>query len=199
MAPQLGLDLADKLSFDEWERIGQRLVQAHKATPWMLGDWLLYGEFTYGSRYAAAADACGLERQTLRVFAMVSGHFHPERRRAKLSFDHHRAVVPLGIADQERLLDAAERLGWTRDELRGAVNDERRQLADDASTRTLEPVTVPAAERAVPAFSLVEVRAEPSARTRWEAAAAAVGVTLDAWIAAVLDTAAANVEAVAAS
>jgi len=97
--------------------------------------------------------------------------------------------VPLGLADRERLLDAAEAGRWSRDELRRAVAEARAALRDPRDDATIAEPARPGLETG-PAEARVEIRSTPEARNRWAAAADAAGVTLDAWIAAVLDTAA---------
>lgn len=184
----LALDLPAELSFDEWAAMGRRVAQAHNATPWLLGDWLLYGKFTYGRRYQDAADALGVEAQTLRVYAMVAGHFRPERRRAALSFVHHREVVPLGVAERERLLDEAEAEGWSTRDLHAKVAEVRALHRVAGEERGLEPGADPGPS--ADGVAVVSVRVAPAAANRWAAAADAAGVDLDVWIASVLDAAA---------
>lgn len=135
-----GMQLPDDLSFDEWVEVGRKLSLLGKAHQWWVGDWLHYGEHKWGEKYAQAMDETGWAYQTLRDAAWVSGRFELSRRRDNLSWSHHREVAALDPPEAEELLEAAERGGWTRNELRQAVKTYKRQLAVPKDEETGEPL-----------------------------------------------------------
>ena len=77
------------IDFEEWARHGHRLGAAGRGASWWIGDWLNYGEATYGEHYARAAEITGYEVQSLMNMAYVASHFEISRRRERVSWSHH--------------------------------------------------------------------------------------------------------------
>jgi len=126
------LDLDDEkpLSFDRYEKIGGYLGAMNRACSWWLGDWLLYGEGTYGERFAQAITATGLHEETLRSRMFVCGQVPPSRRKATLRFSVHALVAKLPPKQQSYWLDKTEKQNWTATELTAAMRDERYKERD---------------------------------------------------------------------
>ena len=74
----------------------------------MIGDWLVYGEHTYGEMYAQALDATGFSYGTLANQVYVAQRFDFSRRRENLSFSHHQEVAALPPEEADELLDRAD-------------------------------------------------------------------------------------------
>jgi hypothetical protein len=167
-----GLPLRKGMSFDAWLQVGRHIAEITNASAWWLGDWLVFGQQTYSGRYRTAIRATSLDYQTLRNYAWVARRFQPSRRRDTLSLQHHAEVAALSDAEQDLWLCRAERLGWSRNQL-------RRQLA---SQRRI-PETVDAR---------VTLRVEVAAdrRQRWREAAAMADQPLGDWMTAAADVAA---------
>jgi hypothetical protein len=113
-----GLELHEGLAHDRWQQVGTTLAAIGRAHQWWLGDWLNYGERTYGREYTEAVELTGYEAATLRNLAWVAGRVEISRRRDNLSFAHHREVAKLPPSEQDRWLAHAEQQGWTRNDLR---------------------------------------------------------------------------------
>jgi hypothetical protein len=163
------------MPFVEWTTVGQRLARVASVSSWWLGDWLLFGQRSYGQRYREAVDATDLDYQTLRNYASVARRFPPSRRHSNLSFQHHAEVAPMSEAEQDLWLARAQAGGWSRNAL-------RRQLAlHRASTR-----------RPGPAATNVVVRVEVTREDelRWRQAAACDELELREWLHRVVDAAA---------
>jgi len=159
------LRLRGDITFDEWLAMGRRLSRITNASPWWLGDWLVYGQHAYGDRYASAIEVTGLNYQTLRNYAWVARRFIMSRRRDTLSFQHHAEVAALQEPDQELWLQRAVTFGWSKAALRRnlvAEREERRRRGQD----------------------VVSVRVEVSgARAeRWQRAATEAGLELPEWV-----------------
>jgi hypothetical protein len=165
------LRIAGLLSFEEWCEIGRRVGLRADASMWWLGDWLVYGERTYGTRYRRAVAVTGLEYQTLRNYAAVARRFTVSRRRETLSFQHHAEVCSLPDVEQDAWLASAQAAGWSRNELR-----RRLRAARSASA------TVPAAS--------LRLAVGSDRASRWRDAAASSDCTLATWAASALDEAA---------
>jgi hypothetical protein len=175
-ATRTGLRLHDGLSFESWRRIGLQVGTLSDASAWWIGDWLLFGQRTYGERYKAAIDATGFGYQTLRNYAWVASRFPPSRRRDNLSFGHHAEVAALEEEGQEEWLRRVALHRWSRNELRRNLRASR-----------------PVPNRTEASAVAIELRVADPRSYRWQAAAAAEGRALDEWITAVLDLAAESV------
>lgn len=169
-----GLRLRDGMSIDAWLAVGRRLSRIGQASPWCLGDWLLYGLRSYGQRYKAAREATRLDYQTLRNYAWVARRFEPSRRRDNLSFQHHAEVAALPEPGQDLWLQRAERLGWSRNELRRHLTADRRSIQAVGDTHALS----------------LRIQVTSDRERRWRAAAAGAGRTLADWLAVTADAAA---------
>lgn len=113
-----GLFLPPDLPFDQYEALGSMLGVLHQMNAFLIGDWLLYGEHTYGEKYAQAAEKVGLSPQTLANYASISKRIPPMRRRLGVSHSKHAEVAALPPADQRRWLKVAEDENLTKEELR---------------------------------------------------------------------------------
>ena len=93
-ATRTALHLGPSLSFGDWQQLGRRVGAVADSSAWWIGDWLLFGERSYGRRYRGAIEATGLDYQTLRNYAWVASRFSVSRRRDDLTFGHHAEQTP---------------------------------------------------------------------------------------------------------
>jgi hypothetical protein len=162
------------MSFRDWAAVGRRLSHVSSRSTWALGDWLLFGERTYGTRYRTAVEATNLDYQTLRNYAWVAGSFAPHRRRVELSFQHHAELAALSEAEQDLWLNRAAGEGWSRNELRRRLRAHR--CGHDPET-------------ARPAL-VVRVELSLEDELRWRQAAESTKMDLTVWLRTVADLAA---------
>jgi N6-adenosine-specific RNA methylase IME4 len=132
---QVGLELPDGLTFEEWNGIGECLQGVDRSLQWWIGDWLRFGESRYGEKYAQAVEVTGKDYDTVAAAKRVADRFEITRRRVNLSWSHHAEVAALPSEAADRLLDLAEGEGWSRNELRKRVN----QAKASASMLASEP------------------------------------------------------------
>src|SRR3954451_24463303 len=125
------------MTFESWLGIGRRLSRITSASPWWLGDWLIYGRRLYGERYKAALEVTDLDYQTLRNYAWVARRFPVSRRRDGLSFQHHAEVASLPEPEQDLWLKRADGAQWSKTELRRRIAAERRRASNEAAPVTL--------------------------------------------------------------
>lgn len=174
LTTNVGLQIPDKLTFEDWERAGRQLSGIMNSSAWWLGDWLVYGKEHYSDRYERGILAAGLQYQTLRNYAWVAGRFTLCRRRAALSFQHHAEVASLPAEDQDQWLDRAEELNWSTKQLREGIRFGRGdQAADVARNHAMRRLLVP-----------------DSRLERWHRAAVHSGTDLQQWVMMTLDRAA---------
>jgi hypothetical protein len=143
----VGVALPPDLDLERWHAIGTNLSCFGRAIPWWVGDWWAFGEHRYGARREMTEDPGwqGPAYRTCANSAAVCRAFEISRRREALSFSHHEAVAALPTAEQDRLLDLAEREGWSRQRLRHAIkSDPRAACSIEAPTR--QSIIVPTAE-----------------------------------------------------
>ncbi len=161
------------MSFTEWTALGCRLGQVSSASAWALGDWLLFGQRSFGQRYRAALQETNLDYQTLRNYAWVARRFDPSRRRVCLSFQHHAELASMPEPEQELWLQRAETEHWSRNEL-------RRRLSLQRSSR----------RRRAPTAVVMRFEVTPEDERRWRRAAATKHLPLQDWLRTVADAAA---------
>jgi hypothetical protein len=128
------------LSFVQYERLGFALGLFKRASSWWIGDWIIYGEKTYGEKYAQASEATRLTPETLRNYVWVCSKVAPSRRRTGIPFSVHAEVAPLTPREQRRWLAVAEHEGLTQRELRERIRAESDLLGERAPGATLPPV-----------------------------------------------------------
>lgn len=175
LTTRVGLKIPAIVSFDTWERVGVQISRIADSSAWCLGDWLVYGQQEYADRYRRAIELAGLDYQTLRNYAWVARRFEMWRRHEKLSFQHHAEVAALDIDRQDDWLDRAETAGWSRNQLRRKVREERAGASGEPPTMTLPRLSVPTEH--------VE---------RWREAAEEAGEKFEHWVVAALDQVAAQ-------
>ncbi|MEV8320778.1 LmbU family transcriptional regulator [Streptomyces sp. NPDC059900] len=204
-----GMTFPQNMPEQAWERIGTNLRELVNSSAWWLGDWLLYGESAYGwRRYKEAIERTGLDYQTLRNYAWVARRFEQQRRRDSLSFAHHAEVTRLSPPEQDYWLRKAEQQKWSRNELRRAVraslavqsetadSDQAAQVdqaARDAEVAEQQEVprldTSAAAERRQQKVTTLTIELSAGQLDYYSKAAAAHGLSVDAWVTRVLETA----------
>jgi hypothetical protein len=174
----MGLRISQELSYEDWEHVGKQLSRIVDSSSWWLGDWLVFGKKYYSDRYQRAIRSAGLSYQTLRNYAWVARRFDINRRRERLTFQHHAEVASLPTELQESLLDGAEQHNWTTKQLRKEIQ----ALQSAADVNGLASDT---------ANSQIEV---PNSRVFvWRKAADALGVEFGHWVQTILDRAAKEV------
>lgn len=120
-----GLNLPPDLPWDQYEAIGVWLGHLDDMRNWLIGDWLIYGEHTYGDKYVQAAERLGLAPQTMMNLRRISAKVPPQRRRLSVKHSFHEVVAALPPNDQRRLLKKVETEHLTRDQLRRVVQVEK--------------------------------------------------------------------------
>jgi hypothetical protein len=169
-----GLQMPPGVGFEAWVALGCRISGIASACAWCLGDWVVYGEQTFGRRYKTALATTSLDYQTLRNYAWVARRFEMSRRRDTLSFQHHAEVAALPEPRQDLWLLRAERSRWSRNELRRRLSAERRTTHGS----DLQPGV------------RLTLQVDRSRERRWRQAATVAEQTLGDWVAEVVDKAA---------
>lgn len=178
-AQRSGLLLPGRLSFDVWRQIGSQIFLAANSCAWWVGDWLAYGENSFGDRYEQAITDTALDYQTLRNYVWVAKKFTMSRRRDSLSFGHHAEVAALTDAEQDEWLTRAERFTWSRNELRRRIR---------ATRLTNRPQSLHKDETKT---KILKIDVAVERLDRWQLAAERMNCSVAEWIITALDAAAA--------
>jgi hypothetical protein len=118
-----GIDFHGDLSFEEWEKIGEKLGDAERSMGLMIGDWINYAENKWGEKYNEAIACTGLEYRTLRNYAYVARRVQLSYRYDNLTFNHHYTVAKLKDAEEQKhWLDQAAKHDLGVDRLRKSIN-----------------------------------------------------------------------------
>lgn len=122
-ATPTGLIVTAPVPYKVWEAYGGALRRVESSLQWVIGDWLVYGEDTYGEKYAQATSLWpGATIERLKRYAFVSQCVLPCLRKQALSWSHHVEVASLPSDKQELWLGRAEKENWTVRELRSKIN-----------------------------------------------------------------------------
>ena len=137
-----GLIITGNPTFTEWQNYGNVLRYVEGSIHWALGDWLNYGEQTYGEMYSQALEITDYTKGTLRNSKWVASVFDLSCRHDNLPFSYHQEVATLMKDDLEtasELLDMAETETWKLKELRQAVKEVKRKQFANASIHLSTP------------------------------------------------------------
>lgn len=105
-----GIVFDGKLSFDDWQGVGEFLERAESGVQWWIGDWLNYGEGQqeWGDKYEQAIGMFNRDYSTVSTYKSVAAKVEFCRRKQNLSWSHHATVAyePPELCD--KLLAMAE-------------------------------------------------------------------------------------------
>jgi hypothetical protein len=96
-----------ELEYHDWLLEGRRIGLMLRASPWWIGDWLLYGTARWGETYVEAAKITTYDPKSLRNMRYVASRFDLSLRRDNLTWSHHALLASLGPDTQAFWLDRA--------------------------------------------------------------------------------------------
>jgi hypothetical protein len=130
------------LAYREWVLEGRRIGLIARASPWWIGDWLLYGSAEWGEMYAAAARITGYDRKSLRNMRYVASRLDRSLRRSELTWSHHALLAGLDSMRLRHWLERASRERLSVADLRLELRADRRRAL--GPTRRSAPLAAPA-------------------------------------------------------
>jgi hypothetical protein len=113
----VGVRISGKPDLNAWQGPLQFALWCQRAGPWWIGDLLNTGEDKFGETFSQMCEGM-VSAEMLNRYASVARRVPIENRVASLSWSAHAYVARLPHDQQKRLLQEAERRGWTSDELR---------------------------------------------------------------------------------
>ena len=122
-ATPTGLIVTAPVPYEVWEAYGGALRRVESSLQWVIGDWLVYGEDTYGEKYAQATSLWpGATIERLKRYAFVSQCVPLCVRTQTLSWSHHTEVASLAVVEQKLWLGRAEKESWSVRELKAHMD-----------------------------------------------------------------------------
>lgn len=115
---RVGAEFSPTLPLKDWLTIGQQLNAIGSCYQFLLGDWLNFGQRTYGEKYRQACSDTGIDYGTLANYCYVCGKVEFSRRRETLTYSHHYEVSDLPMRDQDKWLEKADENHWSVAEMR---------------------------------------------------------------------------------
>lgn len=112
-AQQIGVEP----SFEEWAETVEWAQRVEKASPFWVGDLLIYGD-RFGEEATQVLESTAYSEKTCANAKYTANAIPPERRRAAVPFSHHHEVASLSAEEQDHWLQKCEAEGLTREELR---------------------------------------------------------------------------------
>jgi hypothetical protein len=126
------------LDYPRWVKEGKRLGSIARASPWWVGDWLLYADGRWGEKYREAERITGYDRKTLRNIRYVASRFDLSLRRDDLTWSHHALVASLEPEERAHWLARAVDDRLTVEDLRLELRVERRRAEAEAEPEEVE-------------------------------------------------------------
>lgn len=103
-----GIEALGRPTFAQWQKCGEFLKQAEGSVHFWLGDWLNYGERSYGQKYTQALEATDFAAGTLRDDAWIASRIPLSSRDDNLTRKHAKALAPLVKIGEEGDIDNRE-------------------------------------------------------------------------------------------
>ena len=117
-------------TWDEWEGGIKGLAVLQHALPMIIGDYINYGEDTFGERYEQVLDLFGeYSYGTVANYASICRSVPYERRAEGLTMAHYKAIRSLPPEDQVHWQDEAIEQGLTSLELWDKVHGKGQSVA----------------------------------------------------------------------
>ncbi len=171
VASSVDLRVADGVSFEEWKAIGRRLLGFADSSKWWIGDWLAYGEWSYGEKSKVVREELHKEYDEVRHYAYVAANVPRSIRRdpSEVSWSHHRLLAPLVPTEQERWLALAADNGWSHSELKEELQHVLQLSGGEDKEGEVAAV-------------VVRLSFPAEREQRWQEAASRRGLSLQAWL-----------------
>ena len=132
------LEMPADCTWHEYASAGRHLSTmdylAHESLPWLIGDFINFGDAQFGERYAQALDLTEYTKASLTQIAYVARHVKPPNRTLPLSF--MASVASKNDEEQKKLADQAVDEGLLQSEFRRLVRGDenyRKPIKRDVS------------------------------------------------------------------
>ena len=118
----VGVRISGRPAIEDWQGPLQFALWCQRAGPWWIGDLLNAGEDHFGESFSQVCEGA-ISTEQLNRYASVARRVPVQNRRPGLSWSAHAVAARLPFDVQKALLQKAERLNWSSDQLRKEVQD----------------------------------------------------------------------------
>jgi site-specific DNA-cytosine methylase len=135
-----GLSAIGTPTLEQWEECGKFIRKCQNSSLMWWGDWVNYGEHSYGEKYSQAVDQSDYEKQSLKDAAYVAKNVDPSIRID--DWGHNRLLAPLAKEPelQKKLSDLVKEKKLTVQELNVYIKEAKKDIAtDDIDDRPIVP------------------------------------------------------------
>ncbi|MBY0588179.1 hypothetical protein K2X85_13445 [bacterium] len=112
---------------EDWEGPFCFALWCQRASPWWIGDMLNAGDDKFGEVFYQLCEGFGISAEMIQRYKSVARRVPAQNRRANLSWSTHAMVARLPFDQQKSALSKAEDRGWTSDDLRRYLQQEKSQ------------------------------------------------------------------------
>ena len=120
---------------ESWHELGAILIRLDASIQWIIGDWMAFGQRTWGVTYEQVAETTGYDVDTLYNYASVARKVEISLRNEKLSYTHHTIVASLSPEDQQYWLWYAVENDLSAAALRRAILNKPTALSSDRQSK----------------------------------------------------------------
>lgn len=135
------VDEGKEIPYEIWAEYGKGLQRVEGAIQWVIGDWLRFGEFKYGEKYAQATEVWPeSELSTLKNYQWCANAYPTldERfKRPNLSYSFFHTTAGIEEPLRSQLLDEANLNEWSVRDLKAAIR--RHQIGEIKETEVVVP------------------------------------------------------------
>jgi hypothetical protein len=125
----LGLQVYEPLSLDEWLTLGVNLFDKYNRIKWLIADWLAYGEREIGeSVYQVIEDMYA--KQTIYNYTSVAKNIPHAIRDKAIAFTTYQDLIPLSPDNRDIAISKLKSGEWKRKDVR----QWKRELKGDTDT-----------------------------------------------------------------
>lgn len=128
-----GCRFVGSVPFEQWEHVGQTLGSLCRGSQWMIGDWLNFGEASYGEKYSQAIEVTGLDVKTITNYAWVARNVPYDERNDRLSFTHHAELAAMSFEERKRWIELSISNEWSVNELRNHLRGQQSKSSGGGS------------------------------------------------------------------
>ena len=100
-------------AWETWVRQGETLAHTIDTLPWVVGDWVVAGEDSFGERASQHFQDLAMAPERMSNYAWVARVFPPSSRVEGLRWSHFRAVAALPEPERATWLEKAKVEGMT--------------------------------------------------------------------------------------
>lgn len=121
----LGLNISESVTIQDWLEVGETLKAIERGIQFALGDWLAWGELTYGEMASQGLD--DIDYGLLRSYKWVSGAIPMSLRKDTITWSHHKEIAGVAPELREHYLYLAESDNLTVRALRKKINEDKKK------------------------------------------------------------------------